>query len=167
MSELVLLFVVILLARMGRKQRDQEAAQLEASPKGANTCVEQASLMSHNQNPAWRRLSTSYQSGANTTLVSNGHQPNVLDGSAGRDVLIGSINPDVLVGGGGDRLTGGSGPDNFLFGPNFGANTITDFNVNNDTIQFDGSIFSSVSRMFWRTLPTALTERLFPMGLET
>jgi len=31
MSELVLLFVVILLARMGRKQRDQEAAQLEAS----------------------------------------------------------------------------------------------------------------------------------------
>ena len=37
MSELVLLFVVIvlvgviLLARMGRKQREQEAAQLEAS----------------------------------------------------------------------------------------------------------------------------------------
>jgi hypothetical protein len=43
--------------------------------------------------------STYYQSGANTTLVSNGIQPNVLDGSAGHDVLIGGINPDVLVGG--------------------------------------------------------------------
>jgi hypothetical protein len=32
-----------------------------------------------------------------------------------------------------------------LFRPGFGANTITDFNVNNDTLQFDKSIFPLVS----------------------
>jgi Ca2+-binding RTX toxin-like protein len=95
--------------------------------------------------------SMNYQSGANTTLVSNGIQPNVLDGSAGHDVLIGGITPDVLVGGNGDKLTGGSGPDTFLFRPNFGANIVTDFNVNNDTIQLDKSIFASVSDVLAHT----------------
>jgi Ca2+-binding RTX toxin-like protein len=98
---------------------------------------------------------TYYQSGANTTLVSNGIQPNVLDGSAGHDVLIGGINPDVLVGGSGDKLTGGSGPDTFLFRPNFGANTITDFNVNNDTVQFDKSIFASAADVLAHTSNSA------------
>jgi VCBS repeat-containing protein len=99
--------------------------------------------------------SANYESGANTTLTSNGIQPNVLDGSAGNDVLIGGTNPDVLVGGGGDRLTGGGGPDTFLFRPNFGANTITDFNIKNDTVQFDQSIFANVSDLLKHTTDTA------------
>jgi Ca2+-binding RTX toxin-like protein len=96
-----------------------------------------------------------YQSGANTTLVSNGIQPNVLDGSAGNDVLIGSRNPDVLVGGKGDTLTGGGGPDSFVFRPDFGANTITDFNVKTNTIQFDKSLFASVSDILMHTTNSA------------
>jgi Ca2+-binding RTX toxin-like protein len=99
--------------------------------------------------------STYYQSGANTTLVSNGVQPNVLDGSAGHDVLVGGIYADVLVGGSGDKLTGGSGPDNFLFRPNFGANTITDFDVKNDAIQFDKSIFAGVADVLKHTADSA------------
>jgi VCBS repeat-containing protein len=99
--------------------------------------------------------STYYQSGANTTLVSNGVQPNVLDGSAGNDVLIGGRTPDVLVGGNGDTLTGGGGPDTFLFRPDFGLNTITDFNVNNSAIQFDKSIFAGVSDILKHTADTA------------
>jgi Ca2+-binding RTX toxin-like protein len=51
----------------------------------------------------------------------------------------------------GDKLTGGSGPDTFLFRPNFGANTITDFNVNIDSIQFDKSIFPGVSDVLAHT----------------
>jgi VCBS repeat-containing protein len=99
--------------------------------------------------------STNYQSGANTTLVSNGIQPNVLDGSAGHDVLIGGIYADVLVGGSGDKLTGGGGPDTFVFRPNFGANTITDFNVNNSAMQFDKTLFTSVSDVLAHTTDTA------------
>jgi VCBS repeat-containing protein len=84
----------------------------------------------------------SYQAGANTTLNgSNG--PDVLDGSFGNDVLIGGNGPDVLIGGSGDTLTGGNGPDTFLFRPDFGQNTITDFDVKNDGIQFNAALFTN------------------------
>jgi VCBS repeat-containing protein len=95
--------------------------------------------------------SMSYQAGANMTLV-GGNGENVLDGSAGRDVLVGGNGADALIGGDGDVLTGGKGPDTFVFRPNFGANTITDFNVNQDTIQFDKSIFPLVSAIASYTL---------------
>ncbi len=85
-----------------------------------------------------------YLAGANTTL-NGGNGKQVLDGSAGHDVLIGGNSPDVLVGGVMDTMTGGGGPDTFLFRPDFGANTITDFDVHNDAIQLDKSIFSSVA----------------------
>ncbi|MCK1554440.1 cadherin-like domain-containing protein [Bradyrhizobium sp. 177] len=86
-----------------------------------------------------------YQSGMNSTLTGIINSKNVLDGSAGHDVLVGGSAPDVLIGGNGDTLTGGPGPDTFLFRPNFGTNVITDFNVNNDSLQFDRSIFASVN----------------------
>ena len=88
----------------------------------------------------------SYQAGINTTLI-GGNGKNVLDGSAGHDILIGGNSADVLIGGNGDTLTGSNGPDTFLFRPNFGANTITDFDLHNDAIQLDASIFTSVSDM--------------------
>jgi Ca2+-binding RTX toxin-like protein len=95
-----------------------------------------------------------YLSGKNTTLNgSNGK--NVLDGSAGGDVLIGGNGADVLIGGNGDTLTGGNGPDTFLFRPKFGTDTITDFDVHNDTIQFDKSIFQLVSDIAAHTSDSA------------
>jgi VCBS repeat-containing protein len=86
----------------------------------------------------------SYQAGMNTTLI-GGNGKNVLDGSFGGDTLVGANSADVLIGGNGDTLTGNNGPDTFLFRPNFGTNTITDFDLHNDTIQFDKSIFGLVS----------------------
>lgn len=83
-----------------------------------------------------------YIAGANTTL-NGGNGPDVVDGFAGGDTVIGGNGPDVLIGGVGDKLTGGNGPDIFLFRPHFGANTITDFDAHNDSIQFDKSIFTS------------------------
>lgn len=92
-----------------------------------------------------------YRSGVNTTLVgSNGK--NVLDGSAGHDVLMGGNGADVLIGGNGDTLTGGSGPDTFLFRPDFGTNVITDFNINNDVLQLDKSLFASLTDVFDHTI---------------
>jgi VCBS repeat-containing protein len=95
-----------------------------------------------------------YLAGANTTL-SGGNGKQVLDGSAGHDVLIGGNSPDVLVGGVMDTLTGGNGPNTFLFRPDFGANTITDFDFHNDAIQLDKSIFSGVADLLSHTTDTA------------
>jgi Ca2+-binding RTX toxin-like protein len=53
-----------------------------------------------------------------------------------------------------DTLTGGRGPDIFLFRPDFGANTITDFDFHNDAIQLDKSIFSSVADLLSHTTDT-------------
>jgi VCBS repeat-containing protein len=95
-----------------------------------------------------------YLAGANTTL-NGGNGQNVLDGSAGHDVLIGGNSADVLVGGIGDTLTGGNGPDTFLFRPDFGTNTITDFDFHNDAVQLDKAIFSSVADLLGHTSDTA------------
>ena len=88
------------------------------------------------------------------TALSGGNGKQVLDGSAGHDVLIGGNSPDVLVGGVMDTLTGGNGPDIFLFRPDFGANTITDFDFLNDAIQLDKSIFASVADLLGHTTDT-------------
>jgi VCBS repeat-containing protein len=88
--------------------------------------------------------SQAYLAGTNTTL-NGGNGKDVLDGSSGHDILRGGNGADVLIGGPGDTLIGGNGPDTFLFRPGFGANTIADFDVHNETIQFDKSIFSLVS----------------------
>ena len=98
--------------------------------------------------------SQSYQAGTNTTL-NGGNGQDVLDGSSGHDILFGGNGPDVLIGGPGDTLTGGNGPDTFLFRPGFGANTITDFDVNNDVIQIDKSVFQTVADLLAHTSDTA------------
>ena len=95
-----------------------------------------------------------YLSAMNTTL-NGGNGKNVLDGSAGSDVLIGGNGADVLIGGNGDKLTGGNGPDTFLFRPNFGTNTITDFDIKNDVIQFDSNRFSAPTLMLARGMSQA------------
>jgi VCBS repeat-containing protein len=87
---------------------------------------------------------TNYIAGINTTL-NGGNGPDVVDGFAGHDIVLGGNGPDVLIGGNGDTLTGGNGPDTFLFRPHFGANTITDFDIHNDNMQFDKSIFTSAA----------------------
>jgi VCBS repeat-containing protein len=87
---------------------------------------------------------TNYIAGINTTL--NGDKgPDVVDGFAGHNIVLGGNGPDVLIGGNGDTLTGGNGPDTYLFRPGFGTNTITDFDIHNDNIQFDESIFTSAA----------------------
>jgi len=58
----------------------------------------------------------------------------VLGGGNGNDVLIGAPN---------DTFTGGTGADTFVFNQNFGKETITDHNVNQDVLAFDHHLFSS------------------------
>ena len=79
----------------------------------------------------------------NDTIDASGLQAGqinlVLNGLSGNDTLIGSAGNDVLA--------GGFGTDTFVFGGNFGHDTIQGFfagsgNGLNDFVQFDRSIFS-------------------------
>jgi probable HAF family extracellular repeat protein/VCBS repeat-containing protein len=84
---------------------------------------------------------------AGTTITAgNGKNP-VLDGSAGDDVLVAGNGAAVLIGGPGDTLTGGHGRDTFVFGLTFGENTITNFDLHKDVVQFAQSEFADFRTM--------------------
>ncbi len=72
----------------------------------------------------------------NDTLTGGIGSDNLYSGS-GNDTLDGGAGNDTLEGGGGDdTLTGGPGSDTFIFGLNFGNDTITDFDPSLDTLEF-------------------------------
>jgi Ca2+-binding RTX toxin-like protein len=82
-------------------------------------------------------------------ILGGGRGDDILEGGAGDDILSGGRDEDVLEGGAGDdtliggkgddTLTGGRGSDTFVqnFGEQ-GADTITDFNPSQDTIDLQG-----------------------------
>jgi Ca2+-binding RTX toxin-like protein len=77
-----------------------------------------------------------------------GAAPINLTGNANGNVVRGNAGANVLNGGdGNDQLTGLGGADLFLFNTPldgmFNVDAITDFNVVNDTIRLDATIFSS------------------------
>lgn len=75
-------------------------------------------------------------------LVGNSAK-NFLNGGAGNDTLYGGAGDDVLIGGAGsNKLNGGAGSDVFQMTTNAGNDTITDFNVVDDTIQLKRDIFT-------------------------
>ncbi len=67
-----------------------------------------------------------------------------IDGHGGDDTLNGRGGDDMIHGGtGDDELTGGSGNDTFIFAGAFGEDTITDFDADDDIIEFDSSVFNN------------------------
>ncbi len=84
----------------------------------------------------------------NDTLY-GGTQNDTLSGGAGNDKLYGDAGNDVLNGGLGlNTLSGGSGKDTFVFNTalksKVNVSTITDFNVADDTIKLENSIFKKL-----------------------
>jgi Ca2+-binding RTX toxin-like protein len=49
----------------------------------------------------------------------------------------------VLIGGPGDTLSGGGGANTFVFLPNFGQNTVSNFSTQHDQIQLPKSEFAN------------------------
>ncbi|MEE1613054.1 calcium-binding protein [Microvirga sp. CF3016] len=113
------------------------------------------------------RLSPSHLKGIETIVVSNGFTtkvigtglPDVVVGGSGQDHVVGGAGKDQLsseggddrVDGGsdGDRLTGGNGKDAFVFTSRPGlsnVDTITDFNVRDDSIWLDNAVFRNVGK---------------------
>jgi Ca2+-binding RTX toxin-like protein len=70
-------------------------------------------------------------------------------GNIGANTLFGGAGNDLLAGGlGNDTLTGGIGQDTFAFNSTLGAgniDTLTDFNVANDTIRLSKGIFTTLT----------------------
>jgi endoglucanase len=74
-----------------------------------------------------------------------------IDGRAGADVMMGGSGNDLLWGReGNDRLAGGAGKDAFVFTTKLSSktnvDTITDFNVKDDTIRLENAVFTKLTK---------------------
>ncbi|MEN7454597.1 calcium-binding protein [Mesorhizobium sp. CCNWLW179-1] len=83
-------------------------------------------------------------------LTGNGNTlANTVGGNSGNNILRGGAGNDTLAGYlGNDRLVGGEGKDTFVFNSVLGPNnvdTITDYNVADDTIQLNKGIFTGLT----------------------
>lgn len=80
-----------------------------------------------------------------------------IDGGPGNDLLDGGAGNDVLTGGAGnDVMIGGPGNDSFVFGKDFGHDTVLDFaaaGAAHDSIIFSKSVFAD-----WTALAGAISE---------
>ena len=75
---------------------------------------------------------------------------------AARSVLTGGTGDDVLIGRPNDTLTGNGGADRFVFNPDFGKETINDFNSQqHDVIAFDKHVFADASQVLSHTTASA------------
>lgn len=81
----------------------------------------------------------------NNVLTGNSGN-NVLRGGTGGDNLRGNGGSDTLAGeGGNDTLSGGAGGDIFRFAPaNSGDDRILDFNINQDSFDLGGTLFTNL-----------------------
>jgi serralysin len=90
-------------------------------------------------------------SGANSTLESlepSFHQDLNGDGVIG---LPSSPTSGTLVGANSVTLSTSASQDSFIFAPNFGQNTINNFDPNHDTIQIDHRVFADVAALMAHT----------------
>ncbi|SKA58058.1 calcium-binding protein [Enterovibrio nigricans] len=91
--------------------------------------------------------------GAGNDQLEGNHGNDKLDGGEGNDILQGNDGADFLTGGSGfDTLTGGKHADVFFFDSESGSDTITDFNLREDSIQIDSSLANSADALtYWQS----------------
>jgi VCBS repeat-containing protein len=86
-----------------------------------------------------------YIAGTPGATIPSGNGKSIVDASLGGQTVLAGNGKDTIIGGPNDVLTGGNGPDTFQFGPSSGPNTIRDFDVHNDVIAFDHTLFANVA----------------------
>ena len=75
--------------------------------------------------------------GSGDDRLVGGKGNDALFGGTGDDILVGNRGRDLLSGdAGNDKLTGGGGSDRFIFDDDWGKDKITDFNVDQDKLNF-------------------------------
>jgi VCBS repeat-containing protein len=84
--------------------------------------------------------------GAGADRLQGGLGNDTLYNGAGDDMVSGGAGDDMLwAGAGDDQLTGGSGADSFVFGASSGNDTITDFNVDEDSLNLAARGFADMA----------------------
>lgn len=83
-------------------------------------------------------------SGADILFGHNGLD--TLNGGSGADILDGGNRNDIIIGGGGaDTMRGGQGSDAFVFSKGHGHDTVSDFNVFDDTLEISNRLSDGLS----------------------
>ena len=73
-------------------------------------------------------------------------------GTTGGDKIAGVAGGDTIVGNGGaDNFTAGAGNDTFVFNPHFGRDTVSNFDLNHDVLNFDPTLFANVANVLSHT----------------
>ena len=72
-----------------------------------------------------------------------------------------------MAGRGNDTLTGGDGPDTFVVGPQIGKITITDFDVKNDSIQFNHALFANYAAVLGAETTSGTSTVITPIDPTT
>ena len=89
-----------------------------------------------------------YLNASSGSTITAGSGNYVLDGSNGNMHLnAGKSGTQWLVGGPGDTLTGGNSTDRFMFAPNFGNETINNFNTSHDVIDLPASMVENFTAL--------------------
>ena len=89
-----------------------------------------------------------YLNASSGSTITAGSGNYVLDGSNGNTHLnAGNSGTQWLVGGSGDTLTGGNSTDRFMFAPNFGNETINNFNTTHDVIDLPASMVENFTAL--------------------
>ncbi len=83
-----------------------------------------------------------YITGPANSTIQAGAATAVLNAGAGNMTAFAGSGHQWLFGGPGDTLVAGTGTDTFMFAPNFGKETIQDFN-SHDVIEFPTSLFAN------------------------
>ena len=107
-------------------------------------------------------LTITYQAQVNDGHGSVGSQPltvsivgtNPTDNMSTFQVVSGTTQNDTFNNvGNGVTIFGGGGQDTFVFKPGFGSATISDFNVSQDTVNIDHTLFASVTALLASAQP--------------
>lgn len=86
--------------------------------------------------------------GTGNDLLFGGSSNDQLSGEEGDDIINGGAGEDRIIGGkGNDILIGGAGADTFVFETNHGTDTLSDFEVGVDVLDFSAFGFSSVEEV--------------------
>jgi len=92
------------------------------------------------------RGNDTFFAGAGDDILTGGAGSDILFNGSGNDTVEGGSGDDTLWGGGGDdMLTGDAGQDTFAFTLSSGTDTITDFGVDEDTLNLSNGNFSNLA----------------------
>ncbi len=81
--------------------------------------------------------------GSGTDIITAGNGNDTINGGSGNDIIRAGNGNDIINGGAGnDTPTAGVGNDTFVFGADFGKDTVTEFH-SGDHIEFENHLFAN------------------------